>query len=137
MFAGLLEKLQAREDLTRDEAAAAMARIMDGEAAPAQIAGLLVALRLKGERPHEIVGFASTMRDRAVRLARAYPDAVDTCGTGGDGARTFNISSVVAVVVAAGGVKVAKHGNRSISSSSGSARSRAVPAVRTSSTRWA
>jgi anthranilate phosphoribosyltransferase len=121
MFAGLLEKLQRHEDLTVEEAAAVMGRIMDGEAAPAQIAGLLVGLRLKGERPEEIVGLARAMRERAVKLDRAYPESVDTCGTGGDGGGTFNISSVVALVLAAGGITVAKHGNRSVSSRCGSA----------------
>jgi anthranilate phosphoribosyltransferase len=121
MFATLIEKLTRREDLTTDEASSAMAHIMDGQAAPAEIAGLLVALRLKGERPQEIVGLARTMRGRAVKLSQSYPDAFDTCGTGGDGAGTFNISSVVALVVAACGVLVAKHGNRSVSSRCGSA----------------
>jgi anthranilate phosphoribosyltransferase len=121
MFTALIEKLMRREDLTVGEASSAMARIMDGEAAPAHIAGLLVALRLKGERPEEIVGLAQTMRARAVKLSASYPDAFDTCGTGGDGAGTFNISSVVALVVAACGVRVAKHGNRSVSSRCGSA----------------
>jgi anthranilate phosphoribosyltransferase len=121
MFTALIEKLTRREDLTTEEASAAMARIMDGEAAPAHIAGLLVALRLKGERPEEIVGLAQTMRARAVPLSQSYPDAFDTCGTGGDGAGTFNISSIVALVVAACGIRVAKHGNRSVSSRCGSA----------------
>jgi anthranilate phosphoribosyltransferase len=94
---------------------------MDGVATPAQTAGLLTALRLKGERPAEIVGLARTMRARAVPLRRSYPQAFDTCGTGGDGGGTFNVSSVVALVVAACGVPVAKHGNRSVSSRSGSA----------------
>ena len=98
-----------------------MARIMDGDAAAAQIGGLLVGLRQKGERPAELVGFARTMRERAVPLSRRYPEAFDTCGTGGDGAGTFNISSVVALVVAACGLRVAKHGNRSVSSRCGSA----------------
>jgi anthranilate phosphoribosyltransferase len=121
MFPALLEKLQRRQDLTSGEAAAAMAAIMDGVATPAQTAGLLTALRLKGERPAEIVGLARTMRARAVPLRRSYPQAFDTCGTGGDGGGTFNVSSVVALVVAACGVPVAKHGNRSVSSRSGSA----------------
>ena len=121
MFPALLEKLQQRQDLTAGEAAAAMAAIMDGVATPAQTAGLLTALRLKGERPAEIVGLARTMRARAVPLCRSYPQAFDTCGTGGDGGGTFNVSSVVALVVAACGVAVAKHGNRSVSSRSGSA----------------
>jgi anthranilate phosphoribosyltransferase len=121
MFPTLIEKLHRSEDLTAAEAAEAMGRIMDGEAAAAQIAGLLVGLKLKGERPHEIVGFARAMRARAVALSRPYPEAFDTCGTGGDGAGTFNISSVAALAVAASGVPVAKHGNRSVSSRCGSA----------------
>jgi anthranilate phosphoribosyltransferase len=121
MFTALLEKLQRHEDLTGDEAAKAMGAIMDGLAAPAHIAGLLVALRLKGERPHEIVGFARAMRQRSVRLSRPFDRVFDTCGTGGDNAGTFNVSSVVALVVAACGVTVAKHGNRSVSSRCGSA----------------
>ena len=121
MFPALLEKLQRQEDLTEAESAAAMGRIMDGEAPPAQVAGLLVALRQKGERPAEVVGFARAMRARAVPLSQPRPDAFDTCGTGGDGAGTFNISTVAAIVVAACGVPVAKHGNRSASSRCGSA----------------
>ena len=121
MFAPLLERLQRREDLSTAEAAGAMAAVMDGRATPAQIAGLLVALRMKGECPDEIVGFARAMRDRSVRLSKAYPDAFDTCGTGGDGGGTFNVSTVVALVLAACGVTVAKHGNRSVSSRCGSA----------------
>jgi len=121
MFPALLEKLQRQEDLSEAEAAAAMARIMDGDVPAAQVAGLLVALRQKGERPAEIVGFARTMRARAVPLARPRPDALDTCGTGGDGAGTFNISTVAAIVAAGAGVRVAKHGNRAASSHCGSA----------------
>lgn len=121
MFTALLEKLQRHEDLTADEASQAMGAIMDGQAAPAHIAGLLVGLRLKGERPHEIVGFARAMRQRSVRLSQTIPGAFDTCGTGGDGAGTFNVSSLVALVVSACGVPVAKHGNRSVSSRCGSA----------------
>jgi anthranilate phosphoribosyltransferase len=121
MFVALLEKLHRREDLSPDEAAASMAEIMDGRAQPAQIAALLVALSMKGERPAEIVGFARTMRDRAVKLSRRFDDVVDTCGTGGDRAQTFNVSTVAALVVAARGLRVAKHGNRSVSSRCGSA----------------
>jgi anthranilate phosphoribosyltransferase len=121
MFAPLLEKLHRREDLTTDEAAAAMGEIMEGRAQPAQIAGLLVALRMKGERPAEIVGLARTMRARATKLSRAFAPAFDTCGTGGDSAHTFNVSTVAALVLAACGVRVAKHGNRSVSSRCGSA----------------
>ena len=121
MFPALLDKLNQHRDLTTDEAAAAMADIMEGRATSAQIAGLLIGLRMKGERPGEIVGLARTMRAHAVHLAKTYPDVFDTCGTGGDGSNTFNVSSVAAVVVAACGVRVAKHGNRSVSSRCGSA----------------
>lgn len=121
MFGPLLEKLQRHAALTTDEAAAAMAAIMRGEATPAQIAGFLMALRAKGERPEELVGLARAMRDAAVPLPRQFADVFDTCGTGGDNAGTVNVSSMAAVVVAACGVRVAKHGNRSVSSRSGSA----------------
>jgi anthranilate phosphoribosyltransferase len=121
MFAALLEKLTRHEDLTEQEAAAAMREVMDGRAAPAQLAALLAALVMKGERPAEIVGFARTMREHAVRLSAPPPSVFDTCGTGGDRSGTFNISSAAALVVAACGVPVAKHGNRSVSSRCGSA----------------
>ena len=98
-----------------------MDEIMEGRAQPAQIAGLLIALAMKGERPPEVVGLARTMRARATKLSRVYPDVFDTCGTGGDRAHTFNVSTVAALVVAACGVTVAKHGNRSVSSRCGSA----------------
>lgn len=121
MFRTLIDKLGRREDLTTDEAAEAMAVIMRGEAAPAQIAGLLVALTMKGERPAELVGLARTMRAEAVPLSQPIRDVFDTCGTGGDRSGTFNISTAAALVVAACGVPVAKHGNRSVSSRCGSA----------------
>ena len=121
MFAGLLEKLRRRRDLTEEEAAAAMTEIMAGRAAPSQIAGLLVGLSMKGERPGEIVGLARTMRAESVALSRAFSGVFDTCGTGGDGLGTFNVSSLAALVLAACGVRVAKHGNRSVSSRCGSA----------------
>ena len=121
MFAPLLEKLRRHEDLTSDEAARAMAAIMDGDAQPAHIAGLLMALALKGERPGEMVGFARTMREKAVALPRAVNGVFDTCGTGGDGAQTFNVSTAAAIVLAGAGVRVAKHGNRAVSSRCGSA----------------
>jgi anthranilate phosphoribosyltransferase len=121
MFSALLEKLTRHEDLTTDEAAAAMCEVMVGRAAPAQLAALLAALVMKGERPAEIVGFAKTMREHAVTLSAPAGDVFDTCGTGGDRSGTFNISSLTAVVVASCGVKVAKHGNRSVSSRCGSA----------------
>jgi anthranilate phosphoribosyltransferase len=121
MFTALIEKLQRREDLTTDEASAAMEEIMEGRAQPAHIAGLLIALSMKGERPAEIVGLAQAMRKRATRLARTHAPVFDTCGTGGDRSHTFNVSTVAALVLAACGVRVAKHGNRSASSKCGSA----------------
>lgn len=121
MFASLIEKLQRRQDLTTAEAAAAMDDIMEGRAQPAHIAGLLIALAMKGERPAEIVGFARTMRARATKLTRGFGDVFDTCGTGGDRSHTFNVSTIAALVVAGCGVRVAKHGNRSVSSRCGSA----------------
>jgi len=114
-----LAKIARGQRLTEEEAGAAMAIIMDGEATPAQIGALLVGLAVRGETEDEIVGFARTMRARAVPLTSK--GAVDTCGTGGDGAGTFNISTVASLVVAACGVPVAKHGNRSASGSCGSA----------------
>lgn len=121
MFAELLDRLRRHEDLTSAEATAAMGRIMDGEAQPSQIAALLMALALKGERPAEMVGFARAMRERATKLPRPAGSVFDTCGTGGDGAHTFNVSTATALVVAGAGVRVAKHGNRAVSSRSGSA----------------
>ena len=114
-----LAKIARGDRLTEEEAGAAMTAIMDGEATPAQIGALLVGLAVRGETEDEIVGFARTMRGRAVPLRSK--GAVDTCGTGGDGAGTFNISTVASLVVAACGVPVAKHGNRSASGSCGSA----------------
>jgi anthranilate phosphoribosyltransferase len=121
MFQPLIDKLTRQEDLTTDEAAAAMAEVMQGRARPAHIAGLLVGLAMKGERPTEIVGLARAMRAHAVQVERRYDRVFDTCGTGGDRSGTFNISSCAALVVAACGVRVAKHGNRSASSLAGSA----------------
>jgi anthranilate phosphoribosyltransferase len=121
MFSTLIEKLSRREDLSSEEAAAAMAEIMDGRAQPSQMAGFLIGLSMKGERPAEIVGLARTMRERAVKLSAPVPDVFDTCGTGGDRAHTFNVSTVAALVLAGCGVRVAKHGNRSVSSRCGSA----------------
>src|SRR5881397_427000 len=121
MFQELIEKLTRHEDLTSDEASAAMTEVMEGRAAAAQIAGLLIGLAMKGERPVEIVGLARAMRAHAVHLSKRYERVFDTCGTGGDRSGTFNISSCAAIVVAACGVRVAKHGNRSVSSLSGSA----------------
>src|SRR5262245_45614948 len=121
MFPQLIEKLVRHEDLTTDEAAQAMREVMEGRAAPGALAGLLAALVMKGERPEEIAGLARTMREHAVRLTTTPGDVFDTCGTGGDRSGTFNVSSAAAVVVAACGVTVAKHGNRSVSSRCGSA----------------
>lgn len=121
MFADLMEKLHRRRDLSVDEAADAMREIMAGRAAPVQIAGLLIALSMKGERPSEIVGLAKTMRANAVKLSTRGRPRFDTCGTGGDRASTFNVSSLAALVLAACGVTVAKHGNRAVSSRCGSA----------------
>ena len=95
--------------------------IVEGRVPPAQVAGLLVGLAMKGERPDEIVGFATVMRDRAVAVPVAHGVTIDLCGTGGDGSGTFNISSAAAIVAAACGATVAKHGNRSVSSRCGSA----------------
>ncbi len=120
-LAPLVERLQRHEDLTSDEAAAVMHAVMAGATSPAALAGFLVALSMKGERPAELVGFARTMRAHAVALSTSMADVFDTCGTGGDRSGSFNISSAAAVVVAACGVPVAKHGNRSVSSRCGSA----------------
>ncbi len=106
--------------LDRDRAHAAMGAVMDGESTPAQLAALLVALRMRGETVDELAGFALAMRERVLRVD-APAGAIDVVGTGGDGSGTFNISTTAAFVVAAAGVPVAKHGNRAITSKSGSA----------------
>jgi anthranilate phosphoribosyltransferase len=116
-----LARLLDGHDLTRAESREVMATIMAGEATPAQIGGFLVALRLKGEKADEIAGAAEAMRAHVVPVTPARHDLVDTAGTGGDGGRTFNISTAAALVAAAAGAGVAKHGNRSVSSESGSA----------------
>ncbi|MBF0163973.1 MAG: anthranilate phosphoribosyltransferase [Magnetococcales bacterium] len=116
----LLGRVVTGVDLTQDEARWMMERIMSGEMTPAQIGAYLTALRMKGETVEEIAGSALTMRAKAMRVT-ASGTVIDTCGTGGDGLGTFNISTTVAFVVAACGVTVAKHGNRAISSRSGSA----------------
>ena len=106
--------------LSVDAARAAIGAVMDGEATPSQLAALLVALRMRGETIDELVGFAGAMRARVTRV-EAPPGTVDTCGTGGDRSGTFNISTTAALVVAAAGIPVAKHGNRAMTSRSGSA----------------
>ncbi|HLY75545.1 MAG TPA: anthranilate phosphoribosyltransferase [Planctomycetota bacterium] len=121
MLKEALVKLALAQSLSADEAASAMGEIMDGAASPAQIAAFLTALRMKGETVDEIAGCARAMRQRSVKIDAGPGVVLDTCGTGGDGLGTFNISTVAAFVVAACGVKVAKHGNRAASSKCGSA----------------
>ena len=118
---GAIERALQQDHLSTDEAEAVMIRIMSGEATPAQIGAYLAALRAKGETIAEITGFARAMRQYAVAVRPERRPLIDTCGTGGDGANTFNISTTAAFVVAGAGVGVAKHGNRSVSSRSGSA----------------
>ncbi len=115
-----IEKLLRSEDLTRREASLLMDRIMSGELSDVQIAGILIALRAKGATVDEIAGFAGTMRDKAIQVKPRRKDLVDTCGTGGDAAQTFNISTAAALVAAGAGVGIAKHGNRAVSSQCGS-----------------
>ena len=118
----ILLKLCRRDDLTRDEAEAAFAHVMSGEATDAQIGGLLVGLAAKGSTVDELVGAATVMRRQSVRVATPTGVTVlDTCGTGGDVKATFNISTVAALIAAAAGVTVVKHGNRSASGKTGSA----------------
>ena len=107
--------------LSCEEAAAAMREIMDGEATAVQIAGLLAALRVRGETVEELTGFAGVMREKCVHIRPRRSDLVDTCGTGGDRVKTFNISTIAAFVAAGAGVAIAKHGNRSVTSLCGGA----------------
>lgn len=121
MIREAIKKIVGGEDLLIQEAQELMSCIIEGKATDAQIGCLLTALRMKGEAVEEITGFARVMREKACVLNCNKNNLLDTCGTGGDAAGTFNISTTVAFVVAAGGVPVAKHGNRSVSSKSGSA----------------
>jgi anthranilate phosphoribosyltransferase len=121
MIPETINQLLKGESLPADQAEDVMDQIMTGAATPAQIAGFLVALRAKGETADEITGCARAMRRAAVHVRPSRTDVVDTCGTGGDCTGTFNISTTVAFVVAGAGLGVAKHGNRSVSSRSGSA----------------
>ena len=116
-----LAKVINSESLARDEMQAVMKQIMTGEATPAQIGGFLVAMRMKGETVEELTAAVSVMRELATPVSINVDNLVDTCGTGGDGAHLFNVSTASAFVVAASGAHVAKHGNRSVSSSTGSA----------------
>ena len=116
-----IEKAVNHEHLSAKEAYQALDVIMKGEATEAQIGAFLVALRMKGETPAEIGGFARAMRDNAVQIRTRHESVVDTCGTGGDRADTFNISTAAAFVAAGAGVPIAKHGNRAVSSKCGSA----------------
>ena len=121
MIQQAIGKLVQNQHLSAEEAERVMDQIMTGEATPAQIGGYLVALRMAGETPEEIAGSVRSMRAKATRVPTRHPLVVDTCGTGGDGARTFNISTTAAFAVAGAGLPVAKHGNRSVSSQCGSA----------------
>jgi anthranilate phosphoribosyltransferase len=122
-FLSLLHRIANRENLTAAEAQRAMELILTGVPTTAQIAGFLVALRMKGETADELLGLARAMREKAVRVEHGLngEPVLDTCGTGGDNCSTFNISTIAAFVVAGAGLRVAKHGNRSISSQCGSA----------------
>jgi anthranilate phosphoribosyltransferase len=121
MIQAAIGKLLDRNELARAEARAVMDEIMRGEATPAQIGGFLIALRAKGETADEITGCAEAMRDHVLAVRPERDDLVDTAGTGGDGAHTINISTAAALVAAAAGAAVAKHGNRAVSSACGSA----------------
>lgn len=121
MIQRAIAKLLDGTDLSRDEARDVMDQVMRGEATPAQIAGFLVALRAKGETTSEIAGCAEAMRSHALQVRPEREDVIDTAGTGGDGAGTVNLSTAAALVAAAAGAAVAKHGNRAVSSACGSA----------------
>ncbi|MFM9326944.1 anthranilate phosphoribosyltransferase [Paenibacillus mesotrionivorans] len=117
---GIAQLVEGRH-LNREQAASVMAQIMEGQVSQAQFGSLVTALRIKGETIEEVTGFAQSMRRYARKVATDSANLLDTCGTGGDGAHTFNISTASALVAAAGGIRVAKHGNRAASSKSGSA----------------
>jgi len=121
MIKSMLEKLIEGTSLSLEEAKAVMNEIMKGNVNNSLLSGLLVALKTKGESAEEIAGFALAMRDNSIKLNNSNDNTIDVCGTGGDNSGTFNISTAVAFVVAGSGVKVAKHGNKSISSNCGSA----------------
>jgi len=116
-----IKQLVEGRDLSSEETHVAMMQVMSGDASPAQISAFLVALRMKGETPDEIAGCARAMRAHVTPATPSRSDLVDTCGTGGDGSDTFNISTSAALVAAAAGAVIAKHGNRAVSSRCGSA----------------
>lgn len=116
-----IERVANRKSLTENEATGVMAQVMNGEATPSQIAALLVALRMKGETETELVGFAKEMRVRVLPVKTKHSMVVDTCGTGGDSVKTFNLSTAAAIVASAAGAVIAKHGNRAVTSRCGSA----------------
>lgn len=122
MIREAIQKAIEYQDLTREEAFKTMETIMSGEATPAQIGAFLIAMRMKGEKPHEIAGFAESMRGKATKVATTHiTPVIDIVGTGGDAKHTINVSTIAAFIVAGAGVPVAKHGNRSVSSKCGAA----------------
>ena len=121
MISDIITKVTSGEDLDQAEAREAMLSLMRGEASDIQIAALLTALKMKGETPDELAGFAQGMREAATTIQPAVGPLVDTCGTGGDGLSTFNISTAAAFIAAGAGLYIAKHGNRGVSSPCGSA----------------
>lgn len=121
MIKEAINKLVNNEDLSEEESSMAMSEIMNGEATPAQIASFITALRMKGETVDEITGCAKVMREKVTPIKTKADYVVDTCGTGGDNSHTFNISTISAFVAAGAGVRIAKHGNRAVSSNCGSA----------------
>jgi anthranilate phosphoribosyltransferase len=117
-----IKKLASKEELNEDEVRGVINQIMKGEATSAQIGGFLIGLRVNGETPNHILGAVKALRDNGVKVEIENTEhLIDTCGTGGDGSKTFNISTAVAIIAASGGAKVAKHGNRAVSSKSGCA----------------
>ena len=121
MIKEAIRKVAEGIDLSRSEVREVFGQMMDGEVTDAQKSALLIGLRMKGETVEEITGAAMAMRERVVRIATSRSGVIDTCGTGGDGRGTFNVSTIAAIVAAGAGASVAKHGNRAVSSSCGSA----------------
>ncbi len=121
MIKSYIESISEGNNLQLADAYVIMQHIMNGECNNSQISGLLLALRTKGETPEEVAGFVKAMRDKSLKITSRNTNTIDVCGTGGDGSNTFNISTAASFVVAGAGVHVAKHGNRSVSSKSGSA----------------